>query len=149
MVTYKSTRGGSKGDSFEKVCQMKFFSTSVDGCLRQALLSTYCNDGGLYVPEHLPMLTYDHLARWRMFSFSEICAEIMHFFTGIAVNKLRVMARAAFSKFNDGTDPPLPMESYGGIILLDTSRGPTLAFKDIGQQVFLLSQFDGLCSSES
>lgn len=79
MVSYKSTRGGISGQSFEKV-----------------LLATYAPDGGLYVPERLPMLTSAQLLAWRDFTLGQICAEIMQLFTDIPIEDLRVMTAAAF-----------------------------------------------------
>jgi len=45
------------------------------------------------------------------------------------------MTERAFASFNGGQDPPLPLKEVGGFIVLETGEGPTLAFKDIGQQV--------------
>jgi threonine synthase len=45
------------------------------------------------------------------------------------------MTAAAFAGFNNGQEPPLPLKNVGGKMLLETGEGPTLAFKDIGQQV--------------
>lgn len=118
MVLYKSTRGQVRGLSYEQV-----------------LLATYAPDGGLFVPECLPMLSFDQLLEWKDFTMAEICAEIIHLFTEIPLDDLCGMTRAAFSKFNEGNEPSLPLQAYGSLLLLDTSLGPTLSFKDIGQQV--------------
>lgn len=45
------------------------------------------------------------------------------------------MTTAGFQTFNGGCEPPLPLLKVGGRVMLDTGRGPTLAFKDIGQQI--------------
>lgn len=117
-LLYKSTRGGERDVPFERV-----------------LLSTYAADGGLYVPHYIPQLTHSQLCSWSRLSFPQICAEVMHIYTGIEMSALLSMATAAFSKFNNGEDPPLPITRHGNILFLDTSLGPTLAFKDIGQQM--------------
>ncbi len=39
---YKSTRGGDQGKTFQ-----------------QALFATYASDGGLYVPEYVPLMTLE------------------------------------------------------------------------------------------
>ena len=63
----------------------------------------------------------------------------MELFTGLPLPELETIASEAFATFNDGLDPPLPIRSHvvnvDGVHLLDTGLGPTLAFKDIGQQV--------------
>jgi threonine synthase len=116
---------------------MKYHSTRSlleEKTFDQVLVSAYAEDGGLYVPVELPQLTMELLASWKEFSFPQVCAEVLHFFTDIDVKDLTIMAKNAFSLFNDGDDP-LPLNRYGELLLLDTSLGPTLAFKDIGQQM--------------
>ena len=56
-------------------------------------------------------------------------------FTGLPVDDCNVMTAAAFTGWNDGNEPPVPLKYVGDKILLETGQGPTLAFKDIGQQV--------------
>lgn len=118
MVLYKSTRGGESGVSFEQV-----------------LLSTYADDGGLYVPEYIPQLSRDALASLSGATFHQVCAHIMHLYTGLEIDLLHDMATRAFKDFNNGAQPPLPITRVQGLLLLDASLGPTLAFKDIGQQM--------------
>lgn len=97
------------------------------------LLSSYALDGGLYVPVELPAIG-DKLQEWATFNFPEVCAEVLHLFTGIEIKELRKMTASSYSLFNDGNDP-LPITSIGDLYLLDASLGPSLAFKDIGQQM--------------
>eukprot|EP00937_MAST-01D_sp_MAST-1D-sp2_P000936 g936.t1 len=121
---YKSTRGGESGVPFERV-----------------LLSAYAADGGLYVPEVLPVLRQAQLRAWAGFPLPLVCAEIVSLFTGLPVLACRDMCTQAFATFNGGQDPPLPLRCFPesglpkGCMLLETGEGPTLAFKDIGQQV--------------
>lgn len=70
------------------------------------------------------------------YSFPDVCAEIMHLYSGINLSDLKSMASLSFSQFNNGLDP-LPITALPGtsLFLLDTSLGPTFAFKDIGQQM--------------
>jgi threonine synthase len=116
-MLYKSTRGGESGVSFEKV-----------------LFSAYAKDGGLYVPETVPVISHELLYKWRNHTFSMICAEILHIYTDIDINVLNDMTTAAYACFNNG-NTPLPMTRVGNLIFLDASLGPTLAFKDVGQQI--------------
>ena len=116
-MLYKSTRGGQTGLKFEDI-----------------LLSTYATDGGLYVPEYIPMLSHAQLCMWRDASFQSICAEILHLYTGIPVDTLNDMTKWAFKGFNGG-GVPLPISRVGNLLFLDASLGPTLSFKDIGQQM--------------
>eukprot|EP00941_MAST-03F_sp_MAST-3F-sp1_P003959 g3959.t1 len=125
-----STRGADRNTPFEKV-----------------LLSAYASDGGLFVPESLPLYSPHQLRKWALESYTlaEVCAHTVQMFTGIPLSDCLVMTRAAFKTFNEGAEPSLPLLKVGNRILLDTGRvvkmtnphttGPTLAFKDIGQQV--------------
>ena len=118
---YKSTRGGESNVDFETV-----------------LFSTYAKDGGLFVPETIPSFSLDDLYSWRDKTFPEICAQVMHMFTDIDLADLNEMTSRAYSSFNGGNDPLLltPIgDENDKLILLDASLGPTLAFKDIGQQI--------------
>lgn len=127
-MLYKSTRGGQTGLTFETV-----------------LLSTYADDGGLYVPEHIPRLSHDVLCSWAGASFPRICAEVLHLFADLPLETLLEMTTHAFKDFNGGMDPPLPITRVQNLLFLDASLGPTLAFKDIGQQMVgqLLSYYLG------
>jgi threonine synthase len=115
---YKSTRGDETNLSFERV-----------------LFGTYSRGGGLYVPEQLPTITREMLIQWKQYSFPQICAEILHLFSDIPLEKLNEMTENAYRPFNGG-EVPLPMTRIeDNLIFLDASYGPTLAFKDIGQQI--------------
>lgn len=118
-MRYKSTRGDEENLSFERV-----------------LFGTYSRKGGLYVPEHLPTITREMLIQWKQYSFPQICAEILHLFSEIPLETLNDMTRLAYQQFNHGKGDPLPMTRIeDNLIFLDASYGPTLAFKDIGQQI--------------
>ena len=82
---------------------------------------------------------------WIGASFERICAEILHLYTDLPVAMLSAMAEDAFKDFNGGEVPPLPITRVGDLLFLDASLGPTLAFKDIGQQMVgqLLSYYLG------
>ena len=119
-MQYTSTRGGRE--------RLRF---------KQALFSSYAQDGGLLIPNKLPTISVDILLQWKSYSFAEICAEILHLYSGIALTALNEMTKAAYAGFNpEGQDAlPLPIERVGGLLLLNASLGPTLAFKDIGMQM--------------
>ncbi len=145
-MLYKSTRGGESDLSFEQI-----------------LFSSYACDGGLYVPQDdIPSISFEKMYQWRDCSFQEICAEVvcvccvtvmmypcfaliyqfiyllfgliqMHLYTDISLQALQEMTRQAFVEFP--SEIPFPMTTIDNVILLDLSHGPTLAFKDVGQQM--------------
>lgn len=91
----------------------------------------------------LPLLLSDTLLSWAHLPYSEVCAEILHIFSGFDKGDLNTMTRDAFAKFNvqssgggqgKGLDP-IPLRKFSDSILLDLSLGPTFAFKDVGQQM--------------
>jgi threonine synthase len=87
------------------------------------------------VPEELPTISRAMLIQWRHHSFPQICAEILHLFSDIPLAELNQMTETAYGQFNGGLSP-LPMTQIeNNLIFLDASYGPTLAFKDIGQQI--------------
>lgn len=100
----------------------------------EAVLSAYAYDGGLYVPEYLPSLPENYREVWKGLSFPDVCAEIFHLYSGIDVAILRNLCQESYKDFNDGVNH-LPLHHFNDLYLLDTSLGPTLAFKDVGQQI--------------
>jgi threonine synthase len=102
----------------------------------EVLVSTYAPDGGLYVPEKVPLITKAEFRRMQTFTFPDVCAEILQLYSGIDIAELKKMAVVSFSQFNSGAEP-LPLCPLPGtaLYLLDASLGPTFAFKDVGQQM--------------
>jgi threonine synthase len=117
-MLYCSTRGGERGVPFSR-----------------ALLTAYASDGGLFVPESIPQVPLSTLASWASLTLSEVCARVMEYYVDLPLRQLEDLTASAFKTFNGGAEPPLPLRSVDGKLLLDTGLGPTLAFKDVGQQV--------------
>ena len=65
-MRYKSTRGGDAGSSFEHV-----------------LFSAYASDGGLYVPESIPMLKADVLRSMKNDTLSKVTGLVLSLFTDV------------------------------------------------------------------
>ena len=98
------------------------------------LLSAYAPDGGLFVPELSTMP--NHIAGLHPgMTLAQVTARVLEPFTGIALADCEEICAAAFLSFNNGLEPALPLVRAGRRLLLETGAGPTLAFKDIGQQV--------------
>jgi threonine synthase len=115
---------------------MRYHSTrSAEGfkSFAEVLVSSYAADGGLYVPETLPAISAEKLASMVGYSFPQVCAEVMSWFTDIDLDTLRKMTTRAYSSFEP--KDVLPIDRVGEVYHLDTSLGPTLSFKDVGQQM--------------
>ena len=118
-VRYQSTRGGVKGLRFEQV-----------------LLSAYAPDGGLYVPELDTLPTLQSLGPLdASMTVAQVTARIIAPFTGLPAPECERICATAYRSFSEGREPSLPLVRVGGRIFLETGNGPTLAFKDVGQQV--------------
>lgn len=119
MVLFKSTRGGEAGVDF-----------------KAAILGGYAADGGLYVPEAVPVVTLETLSSWGGLSFEELSVEVLALFVGDCIGRPElagVMARS-FGGFTEDSVVPV-VDPGGGYLVAELFHGPTLAFKDFGQQV--------------
>ena len=103
----------------------------------QALLSSLAPDGGLYMPDSLPRLGPDELARLGALPFHACAAHLSRFFVDDQFTDEDLRALCA-----DAYDFPMPLTTLDGDILdaatpepgdayiLELFHGPTLAFKD-------------------
>lgn len=124
-MRFRSTRGGVAGASFE-----------------EAVSLGYAPDGGLFVPEALPRLTTRQLEAWRALPFEALAEAILALFVGeeLPHAELRALARNCYAGFGAGV---VPVRRVGGLFVAELFHGPTLCFKDFGQQplVRLLARF--------
>lgn len=125
-MRYCSTRGGDAGTPFENV-----------------LFSAYASDGGLYVPESIPMLKASDMRAMEHATLTQVTGLVLSLFTDVLREECDRIASRAFASFNGGQDLPVPLRKMDAVrpgkttYFLDAGCGPTLAFKDIGQQVVL------------
>ncbi|WRS29660.1 threonine synthase [Actinomycetaceae bacterium MB13-C1-2] len=115
-MKYISTRGSMTPQAFSEV-----------------LLEGLASDGGLAVPESLPMVDTQTLESWRELSYPRLAAEVIsRFATDIPREEIDRMAADAYASF---PDPVVPLRPVGdGVTLIGLSEGPTLAFKDMAMQ---------------
>ena len=64
-IKYVSTRGADKNTSF-----------------KDAVLRGLASDGGLLVPQNIPIIPLDALELWKQLSFSQLAVEVMSCFIG-------------------------------------------------------------------
>jgi threonine synthase len=119
-MRYISTRGGAAPVSF-----------------LDALLGGLAPDGGLYVPEHWPVLAGEVLARAATASYAETAAAVLQAFAGddLSAADCERLARRAYG--GQWAHPAVtPLRQLGpGDWLLDLAQGPSLAFKDVAMQL--------------
>jgi threonine synthase len=102
----------------------------------EALLAGLAEDGGLYVPDQLPVLTAAALRDYAGLPYAELAARVLSLFAGEAftTDELRRLSVAAYGAFNRAVATPL-VQLDERLWLLELFHGPTLAFKDLALQL--------------
>lgn len=117
MITYKSTRGG-----------MENITAS------QAILKGLADDGGLFVPEKMPIMDFS-LEEMKTMSYRDLAYRVMkHYFGDFSKEDLEECINGAYdSKFD--TPEIAPIRTAGDAKFLELFHGPTLAFKDMALSI--------------
>jgi threonine synthase len=118
-MRYVSTRGQAPVLDFE-------------GVLRAGL----ARDGGLYVPEAVPVLAPAEIADMAGRPYEEVALRVIEPFVGGAFGRdaLAGMIRDAYAGISHPARAPLK-QLAPGLFLLELFHGPTLAFKDFAMQL--------------
>ena len=118
-MRYVSTRGAAPVLDFEAVT-----------------LAGLAADGGLYLPEHWPVLSRDEIAALAGLSYVETAVRVMLPYIGDALteDELRGLCQDAYGKFAHEAVTPLK-QLDATHWLLELFHGPTLAFKDVALQL--------------
>ena len=100
------------------------------------LLGGLADDGGLYVPEHVPKLPEDTRLGASQLGYAELAARILAPYVGGAVDEddLAELVADAYSIFGHPDVCPL-VRLDDDHWLLELFHGPTFAFKDVALQV--------------
>src|SRR5271169_603582 len=100
------------------------------------LLAGLAEDGGLYVPDHLPALTAEDLRGFAGQPYAELAACIVGLFAGDAFSsaELRPIVERAYRGFRHAAVAPL-VQLDERLWLMELFHGPTLAFKDLALQL--------------
>lgn len=115
-----------------------FYSSTRDSSLKvtasQAILKGLSDDGGLFVPDHIPTLAVP-LRELAVKSYQETAYEVMRLFlTDFTEDELkRCIARAYDQKFD--TDEIAPLKEAQGAYYLELFHGATIAFKDMALSI--------------
>jgi threonine synthase len=99
-------------------------------------------DGGLLLPESIPMVSAGELRSWARLSYPELAFKVMSLFiTDIKAEDLKRLVKRSYSAFDHPEITPVVKKD--GIYVLELFHGPTLAFKDVALQ-FLGNVFEYL-----
>ncbi len=118
-MQYVSTRGNAPHLSFE-----------------EAMLTGLARDGGLYVPETWPQLSYEDIASFAGKSYQEIAFTVMRPFIGdtFSDQEFAAIIERAYGTFSHKALCPLAQIDHN-TFLMELFHGPTLAFKDVAMQL--------------
>lgn len=100
----------------------------------QAILEGLSDDGGLFVPDHIPAL--DKTPReLSVMTYQEVAYEVMKLFlTDFAEDELKECIRRAYDEKFD-TDVIAPLVKAGSAYYLELFHGATIAFKDMALSI--------------
>ena len=118
-MKYISTRGEAPALNFE-----------------EAMLTGLARDGGLYVPESLPVWGPADIAALAGQSYEEVAFRVIEPFVAgtFSEGELRAAIAAAYASFAHVARAPL-VQIGANHFLLELFHGPTLAFKDFAMQL--------------
>nr|MBF0220918.1 threonine synthase [Desulfobulbaceae bacterium] len=129
---------------------MKYISTrgKIDPIgFKEAVLMGLARDGGLLLPEIIPVINDETIARWQNLSYQELAFEVIALFADdIPRDKLQSIIDRSYSTFQHPEITPLVKK--GGVYILELFHGPTLAFKDVALQ-FLGNIFEYLLAESN
>jgi threonine synthase len=102
----------------------------------EVLLAGLAPDGGLYVPENVPVLSPDDIAALAGLSYAELASRILAIFAGTRIGRLPLAPIIAESYAGFGHAAVAPLKQLdSGLWLMELFHGPTLAFKDYALQL--------------
>ena len=118
-MKYVSTRGSSPALSFE-----------------ETMLTGLAPDGGLYVPEEVPVLSEAEIAEMHRGGYEQVAFTVMKPFVGdtFTDEEFKGLIERAYANFGHISRAPLK-QIGSGQWLCELFHGPTLAFKDFAMQL--------------
>ena len=126
-MKYISTRGGCSPQNFEQV-----------------LLTGLAPDGGLFIPQTLPVVSNDEIRALRSLGYADLAFKVVAPFVDdeIPASELKAIIDESYAAFDHPEVAPMTQLSEREY-LLELYHGPTLAFKDFALQVLgrLLGRF--------
>ncbi len=95
----------------------------------EAIVKGLADNGGLYVPESFPQLSYEDIEAMSTMSYSERVAKILALFLDDYDEKgLQEACEKAYSKFVGDPTPLVRIDD--GVYILELFNGPTCSYKD-------------------
>lgn len=103
----------------------------------EAISRGLSKEGGLFVPESLPWLSYNDIKNMTASDYITRCADILsRFITDFSHAEIISCVSGAYTREKFETESIAPLyELCGGVYLLELWHGPTCAFKDMALQL--------------
>jgi len=125
-----------RGDGHRKMIQyLSITGGSPPVDLESAIIQGFASDGGLFVPDRIPLVSPVMLDSWSDLSYTDLAFEIVSFFidpTMISTHTLRDMLTDSFSPFTHPHVVPVVQPSADEQLwVMELFHGPTLSFKDV------------------
>jgi len=119
MMRYISTRGAAPSLGFG-----------------EAMMTGLARDGGLYVPEVVPVMSMAEIGALAGLPYEEVAFRVMRPFLGgfFSDEAFHALLDAAYKGFYHSARAPM-VQLAPGHFLLELFHGPTLAFKDFAMQI--------------
>jgi threonine synthase len=128
MMKYVSTRGGIAPVNFD-----------------EAILQGYAKDGGLFVPESIPVVSKEQMELWADLGYIDLAFELLRLYIDesiIPAQDLKRLLKNSFSNFESlDIIPVIPFNKKNNTFIMELFHGPTLSFKDIAMG-FLINIMD-------
>lgn len=128
MIKFVSTRGSIQPVNFD-----------------EAVLQGFAADGGLFVPDSIPVLTADQLQQFADLSFSELAFELVSLYVDRSIVPAQVLKELLDDSFRSFSHPDvvnlISISNQPDIRILELFHGPTLSFKDMAMG-FLMNVVD-------
>ena len=110
----------------------------------EVVLTGLASDGGLYVPEKLPVVSESTFRTWQFLPYDKLAIEVMWPFVEGTISRktFEFMVIDAYASFRHEAIAPIK-QLTSDTWLLELFHGPTLAFKDFALQLLgrLLDHF--------
>ena len=102
----------------------------------EAMMTGLARDGGLYLPQAVPVLTHAQIAAMAGQSYEDIAFTVMRPYLGdtFGDDEFRGLIAAAYAGFGHHARAPI-VQMAPNHFLLELFHGPTLAFKDFAMQL--------------
>jgi len=100
-----------------------------------AFLMGLADDGGLIIPEHIPVVPQDQLKAWEQLSYQDLMFEIFSLYTNgeIPDEDLKALIQDSYATFRSPDVTPIHTINPS-LHILELFHGPTFAFKDVALQ---------------